>query len=55
MQLQIMGQIVENGKALKGDMIKKIGFMIMDKNTEPFEMHIAAIEPIGNDIVQAHR
>ena len=49
MDLQIMGKILPDGQKLTGDMIKKIGFMIMDKNTSAFELHIVKIEPIGHD------
>ena len=48
MDLQIMGKIIPNGQKLTGDMIKKIGFMIMDKNTEPFELHVMKIQALGN-------
>ena len=46
MKLQIMGQMVENGEELSGEMIKKIGLLIMDKNTDPFELHIASVDII---------
>ena len=48
MDLQIMGKILPDGQKLTGDMVKKIGFMIMDKNTSPFELHIINVEPIGH-------
>ena len=40
-------EYVENGSLITGDMIKKIGFFIMDKNTEEFEMHVEYIKPYG--------
>ena len=53
MDLQIMGKVIPNGQKLSGEMIKKIGFLIMDKNTDPFELHIMNIEPIGGGPVSS--
>ena len=47
LKLQIMGEYVENGGLISGDMVKKIGFFIMDKNTDEFEMHVEYIKPYG--------
>ena len=55
MKLQIMGKVIEGGEGITGDQVKKVGFMIMDKNTDPFEMHIADLKPYGDGVQERNK